>query len=82
MFDGAQYVLVTLPKESFTEAEDISLRFRTVRSHGILSLMASSKSTDTLEIYLEHGAVKLTISLGSGSKVRLFHCHNACGING
>lgn len=71
LFDGAQYVLVTLPEESLTEAEDISVRFRTIRANGILVLMASSRSTDTLEIYLEHGAVKLTISLGSGSKVSI-----------
>ena len=68
-FDGAQYVLVTLPEESLTEAEDISLRFRTVHSHGILVLTSSDKSKDRLEIYLEHGAIKLTITLGSGSKV-------------
>ena len=68
-FDGAQYVLVTLPEESLTEAEDISLRLRTVHSHGILVLTSSDKSKDRLEIYLEHGAIKLTITLGSGSKV-------------
>ncbi|XP_053395317.1 neurexin-1-like isoform X3 [Mercenaria mercenaria] len=68
-FSEAQYVLVTLPQESYTEAEDISLRFRTVRSSGLLLVTSSAISEDAIELYLERGACKLTITLGTtGSK--------------
>ena len=69
-FSEAQYVMVTLPEESSTEAEDISLRFRTVRSRGLLLITSSSISEDAIELYLERGACKLSVSLGRGSKVR------------
>lgn len=68
-FNEAQYVLVTLPQESYTEAEDISLRFRTLKANGLLLMTASSTSEDAIELYLERGACKLTVSLGTGSKV-------------
>ncbi|XP_060602155.1 neurexin-1-like isoform X2 [Ruditapes philippinarum] len=67
-FSEAQYVMVTLPQESYTEAEDISLRFRTVRSSGLLLVTSSSTSEDAIELYLERGACKLSISLGRGTK--------------
>jgi leucine-rich repeat transmembrane neuronal protein 1/2 len=68
-FNEAQYVMITLPKESSTEAEDISLRFRTIRSSGLLLMTKSSVSEDSIELFLERGACKLTFSLGAGSKV-------------
>jgi leucine-rich repeat transmembrane neuronal protein 1/2 len=68
-FSEAQYIMVTLPQESYTEAEDISLRFRTVRSSGLLLVTSSSTSEDAIELYLERGACKLSISLGRGTKV-------------
>lgn len=64
-------MLITLPQESYTEAEDISLRFRTIRSSGLLLMTSSSTSDDAIEIYLDRGACKLTVSLGPGSKVWL-----------
>lgn len=69
-FDKSQFVLVTLPEESYTESEDISLRFRTIQTDGLLLMTRSSLSNDAIELFLERGACKLTISLGPRSKVR------------
>lgn len=68
-FDKSQYALITLPEESYTESEDISLRFRTIHTAGLLLMTRSSLSTDAIELFLERGACKLTISLGPRSKV-------------
>ena len=69
-FDGTQYMRITLPEESRTEAEDISLRFKTNRPNGLLFATTSATTTDRLELVLEDGKVRLDINLGSGSKVR------------
>ncbi|XP_052769324.1 neurexin-1-like isoform X2 [Mya arenaria] len=67
-FDEAQYVLVTLPEETSTEAEDISLRFRTIKARGLLLLTRGTMTDDSIELFLERGACKLTISLGPRSR--------------
>lgn len=60
---------ITLEGESKSEVEDISLRFNTVRPHGLLFLAASGKSKDIMELLLESGTIKFTIKLGSGTRV-------------
>ena len=68
-FDGTQYMRITMPEESRTEAEDISIRFKTRRSNGLLFATTSTKTADRLELMLEGGQVRLDVNLGSGSKV-------------
>lgn len=74
-FDEAQYVMVTLPEESFSEAEDISLRFRTVQANGLLLLTSTALTDDSLELFLGRGACKLTVTLGPRSRVGGFVIH-------
>ncbi|XP_033734709.1 LOW QUALITY PROTEIN: neurexin-2-like [Pecten maximus] len=68
-FDSAQFMKITLDKESHTEAEDISLRFRTENPNGLLFMTSSYRSFDSMALYLENGLVKLEIRVGSGSKI-------------
>ncbi|XP_021341144.1 neurexin-1a-like isoform X3 [Mizuhopecten yessoensis] len=68
-FDSAQFMKITLDKESHTEAEDISLRFRTQHPNGLLFMTSSYRSFDSMALYLENGLVKLEIRVGSGSKI-------------
>lgn len=67
-FDGTQYMKISMPGESKTEVEDISLRFNTVRPHGLLFLTASEETKDIMELLLESGAIKLKLNLGSGTR--------------
>lgn len=58
---------VQLPVVMHTEAEDVSLRFRSQRAYGILIATTSRESADTLRLELESGRVRLTVNLGNAS---------------
>lgn len=68
-FDGTQYMKISLPEESDTTVEDISLRFKTRRPNGLLFATMSSKATDRLELMLEDGRIRFDVIIGSGSVV-------------
>lgn len=55
---------VQLPVVMHTEAEDVSLRFRSQRAYGILIATTSRDSADTLRLDLDSGRVRLTVNLG------------------
>ncbi|CAG5125145.1 unnamed protein product, partial [Candidula unifasciata] len=67
-FDGTQFMKVTMATESVTQAEDISLRFRTMHPNGLLFLTAGEKG-DGMELYLEGGVLYLSVDVGSGAKI-------------
>lgn len=56
---------IQLPVVMHTEAEDVSLRFRSQRAYGILMATTSRDSADTLRLELDAGRVKLTVNLGN-----------------
>lgn len=56
---------VQLPVVMHTEAEDVSLRFRSQRAYGILMATTSRNSADTLRLELDGGRVRLTVNLGT-----------------
>lgn len=58
---------IQLPVVMHTEAEDVSLRFRSQRAYGILMATTSRDSADTLRLELDAGRVKLTVNLGNNS---------------
>ncbi|PVD32369.1 hypothetical protein C0Q70_07803 [Pomacea canaliculata] len=68
-FDGKQFVKVTVPEESHTQAEDISLRFRTMHPNGLLFMTTSERAEDKMELYLKSGSIFLGVDVGSGHKV-------------
>ena len=68
-FDGTEYMKITLPQESRTEAEDITLRFRSRRPNGLIFATTSSDTSDRLELMLEDSQVRFDVNLGTGSKV-------------
>ncbi|XP_026045189.1 neurexin-1a isoform X24 [Maylandia zebra] len=65
-YDGSKFMKVQLPVVMHTEAEDVSLRFRSQRAYGILIATTSRDSADALRIELESGRVRLTVNLGKG----------------
>ena len=54
--------------ESKLEVHDISLRFRTTRMTGLMFLTKSQAVTDTLEILLESGRVRVKLMIGHYEK--------------
>ncbi|XP_026162427.1 neurexin 3a [Mastacembelus armatus] len=62
-YDGSMYMKVVMPTIMHTEAEDVSLRFRSQRAYGILMATTSRDSADTLRLELDGGRVKLTVNL-------------------
>uniref|UniRef100_A0A3B4B4R9 Neurexin 1 n=1 Tax=Periophthalmus magnuspinnatus TaxID=409849 RepID=A0A3B4B4R9_9GOBI len=67
-YDGSKFMKVQLPVVMHTEAEDVSLRFRSQRAYGILIATTSRDSADTLRLELESGRVRLTVNLGKASE--------------
>ncbi|XP_047459992.1 neurexin-1a isoform X33 [Mugil cephalus] len=65
-YDGSKFMKVQLPLVMHTEAEDVSLRFRSQRAYGILIATTSRDSADSLRLELESGRVRLTVNLGKG----------------
>lgn len=66
---------IQLPVAMHTEAEDVTLRFRSQRAYGILMATTSRDSADTLRLELETGRVRLTINLGIAAyAVHTFNC--------
>ncbi|KAM9054088.1 neurexin-1 isoform 15-T15 [Megaptera novaeangliae] len=62
-YDGSMFMKIQLPLVMHTEAEDVSLRFRSQRAYGILMATTSRDSADTLRLELDAGRVKLTVNL-------------------
>ncbi|XP_028250662.1 neurexin 3a isoform X2 [Parambassis ranga] len=62
-YDGSMYMKVVMPTIMHTEAEDVSLRFRSQRAYGLLMATTSKDSADTLRLELDGGRVKLTVNL-------------------
>ncbi|XP_056126158.1 neurexin-1a isoform X11 [Rhinichthys klamathensis goyatoka] len=65
-YDGSKFMKVQLSVAMHTEAEDVSLRFRSQRAYGVLMATTSRDSTDTLRLELETSRVRLTVNLGKG----------------
>lgn len=63
-YDGSMFMKVLMPTIMHTEAEDVSLRFRSQRAYGLLMATTSRDSADTLRLELDGGRVKLTVNLG------------------
>ncbi|XP_067091919.1 neurexin-1a-like isoform X5 [Osmerus mordax] len=62
-YDGSKFMKIQLPLVMHTEAEDVSLRFRSQRAYGVLMATTSRDSADTLRLELEAGRVRLTVNL-------------------
>ncbi|KAK3560008.1 hypothetical protein QTP86_033752 [Hemibagrus guttatus] len=65
-YDGSKFMKIKLPLVMHTEAEDVSLRFRSQRAYGVLMATTSRNSADTLRLELDGGRVRLTVNLGKG----------------
>uniref|UniRef100_A0A671S3Z8 Neurexin-1a-like n=1 Tax=Sinocyclocheilus anshuiensis TaxID=1608454 RepID=A0A671S3Z8_9TELE len=62
-YDGSKFMKVQLSVAMHTEAEDVSLRFRSQRAHGVLMATTSRDSADTLRLELDTSRVRLTVNL-------------------
>ncbi|XP_032803925.1 neurexin-1-like isoform X36 [Petromyzon marinus] len=65
-YDGSMFMKVVMPTVMHTEAEDVSLRFMSLRAFGLLLATTSRDSADTMRLELDAGRVKLTVNLGKG----------------
>ncbi|XP_031746714.1 neurexin 3 isoform X15 [Xenopus tropicalis] len=65
-YDGGMYMKIIMPVVMHTEAEDVSLRFKSQRAYGLLVATTSRDSADTLRLELDGGKVKLMVNLGKG----------------
>lgn len=74
-YDGSKFMKVQLPVAMHTEAEDVSLRFRSQRAYGVLMATTSRNSADTLRLELDGGRVRLTVNLGTHT------CTQTCTIS-
>ncbi|XP_061083367.1 neurexin-1a-like isoform X16 [Conger conger] len=74
-YDGSKFMKIKLPVVMHTEAEDVSLRFRSQRAFGVLMATTSRDSADTLRLELDAGRVRLTVNLGKGPET-IFAGHN------
>lgn len=68
-YDGSKFMKVQLPVAMHTEAEDVSLRFRSQRAYGVLMATTSRNSADTLRLELDGGRVRLTVNLGTNTHI-------------
>uniref|UniRef100_A0A3B3RD11 Neurexin 1b n=1 Tax=Paramormyrops kingsleyae TaxID=1676925 RepID=A0A3B3RD11_9TELE len=64
-YDGSKFMKIQLPVVMHTEAEDVSLRFRSQRAYGVLLATTSRDSADTLRLELDAGRVRLSVNLGT-----------------
>ncbi|XP_072525901.1 neurexin-2-like isoform X11 [Salminus brasiliensis] len=62
-YDGSMYLKIIMPGTMHTEAEDLALRFMSLRAYGLLVATTSKESADTLRLELDGGRVKLTVNL-------------------
>ncbi|XP_078452338.1 neurexin-1-like isoform X2 [Lampetra planeri] len=62
-YDGSMFMKVVMPTVMHTEAEDVSLRFMSLRAFGLLLATTSRDSADTMRLELDAGRVKLTVNL-------------------
>lgn len=73
-YDGSKFMKVQLPVAMHTEAEDVSLRFRSQRAYGVLMATTSRNSADTLRLELDGGRVRLTVNLGTHMRTHTLIC--------
>ncbi|XP_062298666.1 neurexin 1a isoform X1 [Scomber scombrus] len=80
-YDGSKFMKVQLPVAMHTEAEDVSLRFRSQRAYGVLMATTSRNSADTLRLELDGGRVRLTVNLGTHMNTHTNGVENCIRIN-
>ncbi|XP_041428915.1 neurexin-3 isoform X6 [Xenopus laevis] len=68
-YDGGMYMKIIMPVVMHTEAEDVSLRFKSQRAYGLLVATTSRDSADTMRLELDGGKVKLMVNLGKGPEI-------------
>ncbi|XP_008554083.1 neurexin-3 [Microplitis demolitor] len=67
--NGSQQMTILMPEDSKTQAEEISVRFRTSQQNGLLLATSLETSSDCLQIFLDQGIAKLRISIQNQEKI-------------
>lgn len=68
-FSGDQFFKLDFPHESVTQAEDLYLRFRSMKSSGLILAGTSETLVNFLVVSLDSGRLKVLLNLGEGNKV-------------
>ncbi|XP_051160690.1 neurexin-1 [Leptopilina boulardi] len=66
--NGSQHLTALMPEDSKTQAEEIVLRFKTIRPRGLLLATSLENSSDRLQIYLADGNAKAQIRIDKTEK--------------
>ncbi|KAK0080605.1 hypothetical protein PV325_013664 [Microctonus aethiopoides] len=69
--NGSQQLTALMPEDSKTQAEEISLRFRTTKPKGLLLATSLENSSARLQLSLEKGIAKLKIHIGGRERILL-----------
>lgn len=69
--NGTQQMTALMPEDSKTQAEEIIVRFKTMRPRGLLLATSLENSADRLQIYLEEGKAQVLIHNADREKVSL-----------
>ncbi|XP_076226293.1 neurexin 1 isoform X6 [Nomia melanderi] len=67
--NGTQQMTALMPEDSKTQAEEISVRFKTTKPRGLLLSTSLENSPDRLQIYLDEGKAKMLIHVGDKEKI-------------
>lgn len=65
-----------MPEDSKTQAEEISLRFKTTKPKGLLLATSLENSSARLQLSLEKGIAKLKIHIGGRERVSIINYKN------
>lgn len=68
-FNAGDFVQLSFPYKFKSQAEDISVKFRTMRPSGMLIATASSARFDRMVLALQNGELQLHVNLGGGLRV-------------
>ena len=63
-FNGEQYFQVSMSKEMKSQAESLSLRFKTDKANGLLLITTHHRASHQFTIYLRHGTISISINFG------------------
>uniref|UniRef100_A0A0C9QZT5 NRX3A_1 protein n=4 Tax=Fopius arisanus TaxID=64838 RepID=A0A0C9QZT5_9HYME len=67
--NGSQQLTALMPEDSRTQAEEISMRFKTTKPKGLLLATSFENSSDRLQISLEQGVARVRVHIGGREKV-------------
>lgn len=70
-FNGSQYITIGLANGAKTQAEDLTLRFKTYKKEGMIFSTNNDHFGDKLELSIQGGKLKMSFRIGGLEKVNI-----------